>query len=136
VELVPSWAESRRFGDTGFRAHWAARYRVSGLPTICCKRVFDCCHSCSQLATEDNSPGPSPQKTATLDGSGRSAQAYGSRGRARCVPDQVVGRGSSRLLADRLIGLPTWVAARGARVRGILIRKRSVVQVHVAPPRS
>jgi hypothetical protein len=30
------------------------------------------------------------------------------------VPDQVAGQGSSRPLADRLIDLPTWVAARSA----------------------
>jgi hypothetical protein len=65
---------------------------------------------------------------------GRLAQAYGSQGRARHVPDQVVGQGSSRPLTDRPTSLPTWVAARSARGRGTLIRKRSVVQVHVAPP--
>jgi hypothetical protein len=36
------------------------------------------------------------------------ALIYGSRGRARRVPDQAVNHGSSRPLADRLIGLPTW----------------------------
>ena len=48
------------------------------------------------------------------------------RGRARHVPDQMAGQGSSRPLADRLIGLPTWVAARGARGRETPIRMRSL----------
>jgi hypothetical protein len=61
------------------------------------------------------------------------ASIYGSHGRARHVPDQVVGQGSSRSLADKLIGLPTWVAARNGRGRSSLIRMRSVVQVHLGP---
>jgi hypothetical protein len=40
-----------------------------------------------------------------------------SRARARYVPNQVVNQGSSRPLADRLMGMPTWVAARSARGR-------------------
>jgi hypothetical protein len=38
-------------------------------------------------------------------------------GHARRVPDQVVGQGSSRPLADSLIGLPAWAAARNGRGR-------------------
>src|SRR6266487_3678752 len=53
-----------------------------------------------------------PSRRPRLDGSGQSAHAYGSQGRARHVPDQGVGQGSSRPLADKLIGLPTWVAGR------------------------
>jgi hypothetical protein len=68
-----------------------------------------------------------------IDVARRSAQGYGSQGRARRVPDQVVGQGSSRLLADRLIGLPTWVGACGARDRKTLRRKGSAVQVPGAP---
>ncbi len=74
-----------------------------------------------------------PSRQPPLDGLGRPAHAYGSQGRARHVPDQVVGQGSSRPLADRLIDLPTRVAARRARDRGTLIRIRSVVQVDQDP---
>jgi hypothetical protein len=35
-------------------------------------------------------------------------------GRARHVPDQVVGHGRSQSLVDRPAGLQTWVAARDA----------------------
>ena len=49
-----------------------------------------------------------------LDWSGQSAHDYGSQGRARHVPDETVGEGLSRSLADRPTGLPTWVAARSA----------------------
>jgi hypothetical protein len=40
--------------------------------------------------------------------------AHGSQNRARHVPDRMVGQGSSRLLADTLIGLPTITAGRPA----------------------
>src|SRR5215510_3128322 len=75
-----------------------------------------------------------PSTEPRLDGPGQFAHNYGSQGRARHVPDQVVGQGSSRSLADKLIGLPTWVAARSGQGRASLIRMRSVVQVHLGPP--
>jgi hypothetical protein len=58
-----------------------------------------------------------PSRKPALDGSGRSAHAYGSEGRVRHVPDQVVGQGSSRSFADRLTGLPTRAAARSVHGR-------------------
>jgi hypothetical protein len=58
-----------------------------------------------------------PSRRTKLDGSGRSAQADGLEGRARYVPDQVVGQGSSRSFTARLASSPTCVAARSVRGR-------------------
>ena len=75
-----------------------------------------------------------PRRQPPPDRSGRSAHYYGSHGRARHVPDQVVGQGSSRSLADRPASPPTWIAAHSGHGRASLIRMRSVVQVHLGPP--
>ena len=64
----------------------------------------------------------------------RSAASSGPKGRARRVPDEAVAREVSRSLLDSTAGIATWLDARGPRHRGDLTRKRSVVQVHVAPP--
>jgi len=64
--------------------------------------------------------GISAQRTGVMDGSGRCARAYGSEGRARCVPDEVVDRGLPRPLPDNTTGIATCLDARRPGPRGDL----------------
>ena len=62
---------------------------------------------------------PESQKQANKAGN------YGSEGRARRVPDEVVDRGSSRPLPDNTAGTAAWLGAPEPGRGGDLTRKRS-----------
>jgi hypothetical protein len=67
-----------------------------------------------------------------MDCPGRIARCYGSEGRARHVPDPVVGRGLSRSLADRPTYLPTDVFYQAAG-QHYHLQTNTSIEVLVAP---
>lgn len=61
----------------------------------------------------------------------RPAHSDESKGHARSVPDEMVDRRLRRSLPDSSAGIAIWLDTGEPRPLGDLIRKRSLVQVHV-----